>query len=97
MKAMLYVLALAMGVTACAQFRNVHPELIETQAALVEGCRRLGTISETANADYLSDFMARQAMENRVRERAVQLGATHLVWLHRTPTSAAAQAFACSP
>ena len=76
--------------TGCAQF-----ELVETQAPLVGGCRRLGMISETADAEHLSAFMARREMENRARERAFQMGATHIVWLHRTASSAALQAYWC--
>jgi len=83
------------ALSGCAQFRNVYPQLNETQASLVADCQRLGVIVETANADHLSVYMARRSMENRVRERAVQLGATHIVWLHRTDTSATAQAFRC--
>ncbi len=81
--------------TGCAQFQNAYPELTETQAALVQGCQRLGMISETANADHLSAYMARKAMENKARERAFQMGATHIVWLHSTETSAALQAYRC--
>lgn len=81
--------------TGCAQFENVYPELVETQAPLVESCRRLGMISETANAEHLSAFMARREMENQARERAFQMGATHIVWLHRTANSAALQAYWC--
>lgn len=87
--------ALILSLTGCAQFRNVYPELVETQASLVEGCQRLGMISETANADHPSAYMARREMENRARERAYQLGATHIVWLHNTETSAALQAYRC--
>lgn len=89
------MLAAMLCVTGCAQFQNVYPELVETQATLVENCQRLGMISETANADHLSAYMARRAMENRVRERAFQMGATHVVWLHSTETSAALQAYRC--
>lgn len=88
--------AALIALAGCAQFRNVYPQLTETQAPLVADCQRLGVIAETANADHLSSYMARRSMENRVRERAVQLGATHIVWLHRTDTSATAQAFRCA-
>jgi hypothetical protein len=87
------VVLLCLG--GCAQFQNVYPELVESEASLVAGCQPLGMISETANADHLSAYMARRGMENRARERAFQLGATHIVWLHRTDTSAALQAYRC--
>ena len=89
------VLSAMVSLAGCAQFQNTYPQLIESQAPLVENCQRLGVIAETANADHLSVYMARRSMENRVRGRAVQLGATHIVWLHRTETSATAQAFRC--
>lgn len=87
--------ALLFCLTGCAQFQNTYPELVETQPSLVSGCERLGMISETADADHPSAYMARRAMENRARERAYQLGATHIVWLHSTETSAALQAYRC--
>ena len=89
------LLSAMVWLTGCAQFQNAYPELIETQASLVQGCQQLGMVSETANADHLSAYMARKAMENRARERALQMGATHIVWLHSTDTSAALQAYRC--
>jgi hypothetical protein len=68
---------------------------LETQARLVSGCPLLGVVSETANADRLSATVARQEMIRTVKRRARELGGTHIVWLHRTDTAAAAQVYAC--
>lgn len=87
---------LMVGCSHVAQpFKDSHPELIETQPQLVSGCDMLGMIAETADADQISSCLARRQMLNRVKARAVELGATHLVWLHQTNESAAAKAFRC--
>ncbi|MFZ1983522.1 MAG: hypothetical protein WAU91_03860 [Desulfatitalea sp.] len=81
--------------TGCTHFKDPFPQLIETQAQLVAGCDLLAVIAETADADRISAYLARREMVKRVKARAVQLGATHIVWLHSTNESATAQAYRC--
>lgn len=101
MKKVIFIFIAVVGawMAGCAHlpnpFRDPFPNLVETQPQLVAGCDMLGTVTETADADRISDRMAKRAMLNKVRERATQLGATHLVWLHRTDASATAQAYRC--
>jgi hypothetical protein len=102
MKSCLYcwtILVAGLLLTGCshidAPFKDPFPQLIETQPQLVAGCDMLAMISETANADQLSAYLARRGMVKRVKARAVELGATHIVWLHNTNESAAAQAYRC--
>lgn len=68
---------------------------LETQAQLVAGCTLLGVVSETANADRVSATVAKIEMLRTVKRRARELGGTHMVWLHQTDISAAAQVYAC--
>lgn len=100
MRTHLLIMMAAIWMAGCAHlpnpFRDPFPNLVETQPQLVTGCDMLGTVAETADADRISDRMAKRAMINEVRERATQLGATHIVWLHRTDASATAQAYRCS-
>jgi hypothetical protein len=102
MKSFLYcwtILAAGLLLTGCSHieepFKDPFPQLTETQSQLVAGCDMLAVITETANADSLSVYLARREMVKRVKARAVQLGATHIVWLHNTNDSAAAQAYRC--
>ena len=98
MRAYGLMIMMAMWLLGCAhgQGPTAAPALIEVEPQLTAGCSLLGTISEAADADNLSVLLARHAMLNKVKARAAQLGATHLVWLHQTDTNAAAQAFRCS-
>jgi hypothetical protein len=91
------LLALAgLWVAGCSQwFPDPYPDLMETERRLIAACEQVGMIAETADADNVFAFDAKDNMILRVRERAVALGATHIVWLHRTATSAAAEAYRC--
>lgn len=96
---MRYVIA-AVGLTlllnACSHwFMEPYPDVIETEKQLVEGCKLLGVIAETADAGNPFPAAAETNMVLRVRERAGQLGATHIVWLHQTGTMATAEAYQC--
>lgn len=95
MNSYLFIIIAGAWLTGCAYFQPAHPNLIETQMRLVSGCDMLGVIAETSDADRISGYLARRAMVNQVKARAIQLGATHIAWLHQTETSAAAKAYRC--
>jgi hypothetical protein len=78
-------------------FKDPYPQLSEVQAQQVADCDMLGMVAETADADTLFPYFARREMVQRVKARASQLGATHIVWLHQTNESAAAQTYRCKP
>jgi hypothetical protein len=96
MKHIVLLIFAGMLVTACSTVATMGtPELIETEKQLVAGCQPLGMVTETADAGNPFAAYARVDMLAKVRSRAVKLGATHIVWLHKTPTSAAAEAYRC--
>ncbi|MBT8338924.1 MAG: hypothetical protein HKP58_18650 [Desulfatitalea sp.] len=95
MKSVFVLFCMLMNCVGCAYVRNPYPHLIETQTVLVSDCRLLGLISETADAGHIVTPMARREMVNRVKFRADQLDATHIVWLHKTDTAAAAEVYDC--
>jgi hypothetical protein len=98
MRSIFWVVFLGLSASACTQwFVEPYPDLLETEKKLVSACKMVGVISETADAGNPFAAAARQNMILRVRERAGMLGATHIVWLHRTATSAAAEAYRCPP
>jgi len=72
-----------------------YPDLLEAEKQQVNGCDMLGVVSETADAGNPISIAAKQNMIFKVRERAGQLGATHIVWLHKTSNMATAQAYDC--
>jgi hypothetical protein len=53
-------------------------------------------LAETADAADPFDIWAAQSMYKRIRDRALDLSATHIVWLHKTDHSAAAEAYRCT-
>lgn len=90
------VLLAVLGLTACAVWRGTgYPQLTEVEAQQVGDCVLVATLTETANALNPFPIDAKVAMVRRIKDRAVQLDATHLVWLHQTYASAAAQAYRC--
>jgi hypothetical protein len=96
MRSILLVLAVLTGLGACTFWRGTgYSQLIETEAQMVEECVLVSTITETASAENPFPIDAKVAMIRRVKDRAVQLDATHLVWLHQTYSSATAQAYRC--
>lgn len=70
-------------------------QLIEVEAQLVADCTKVGVLTETADAASPFPVTSTKRMIQRLKARAVQLGATHLVWLHKTNLAAAAEAYRC--
>lgn len=98
MRYLIIVFCMVLTFSGCPQwFAEPYPDLIETEKQLVAGCKYLGLVSETADADNPFAPAAETNMVLRVRERAGELGATHIVWLHRTSTMAAAGTYQCVP
>jgi hypothetical protein len=92
------IIGVVLTLTACPHwFVEPYPDLIETEKQMVAGCRFLGMITETADAANPFPLAAETNMVLRVRERAGQRGATHIVWLHKTGTMAAAETYQCKP
>jgi hypothetical protein len=82
--------------TACVQwFSEPYPDLVVTQKENVADCTLLGIVTETADAANPFPRAATANMITSVRARSGQLGATHIVWLHKTATMAAAEAYEC--
>ena len=80
----------------CARYLDAsYSNIIETEGAQVKDCSRLGVITETADADDPFEWVATRRMIFRIKERAVQLGGTHIVWDHKTAASATAEVYVC--
>ncbi|KJS28738.1 MAG: hypothetical protein VR64_23160 [Desulfatitalea sp. BRH_c12] len=91
----LCVAMVATGLVGCSSLANPPSGLTETQESLMTECRMLGMVAETADAANLSTYLAQRNMVQKIERRALQLRATHIVWLHGTPDSAAAKAYRC--
>ena len=90
------VVVLTLLLSACSHwFVEPYPDVVETESQLVKGCELLSVVTEIADAGNPFPAAARANMVLRVRERAGQLGATHIVWLHKTNTMATAEAYRC--
>ncbi len=93
MRMSLLIIAATVWSLGCAA--GSDPHLVATQKTLIEHCEPLGFITEKADTGHLSPFLAKHTMLRKVENRAIQLGATHIVWLHQTDKSAAARAYGC--
>ena len=92
------IIGMVLTLSACPHwFAEPYPDLIETEKQTVADCRLIGMVSEAADASNPFPVAAEANMVLRVRERAGQMGATHIVWLHKTGTMAAAEAYRCRP
>ena len=65
---------IALWFTGCSYFRDPFPQLQETQAQLVTSCMLVGTITENADADWISAYAAEKRMIYRIKERSVEQG-----------------------
>lgn len=101
MRRVLFFLVLGIWVTGCNYMGNYYDnqlyddQLIEVDSQLVSGCALVGVISENADAGNPFPYMATRDMIYKVKTRAVKLGATHLVWLHKTKLAGTAEAYRC--
>jgi hypothetical protein len=92
------IIGMVLTLTGCPHwFVEPYPDLIEAEKSTVAECRFMGMVSETADASNPFPAAAEANMVLRVRERAGQMGATHIVWLHKTGTMATAESYQCSP
>jgi len=92
------IIGMVLSLTACPHwFVEPYPDLIETEKPMAAECRFIGMVTETADASNPFPAAAEANMVLRVRERAGQMGATHIVWLHKSGTMATAEFYRCSP
>lgn len=89
------ILLLGALASACSYWSGKAPQITEVEPQLVSNCRLLGVLNETADADAVFQWRETEKMILRIKQRAVQLGATHLVWNHRSRFSASASAYLC--
>lgn len=96
MRNLLFFLVVGTWVVGCAHPKDPYDgRLNEVEPQLVSGCLLVGVIDENADAADPFPHLATSKMISRVKARAIQLRATHLVWLHKTSLSAAAEAYQC--
>ncbi len=97
MKPFVAVFLLGAVVLGCAVPPAMRPPaVVDPQCtSWVADCLHLGMLAETADDVSPWRFQATRRMENRLQDRAVRLKATHIIWLHRSPSSAAAEVFRC--
>jgi hypothetical protein len=88
--------AIILSLFGCAR----HYGLVETDGTLMASCDCIGTFAETSNpgredGGIVKHYVDTTGVKQRVMKRAVQAGATHIVWLHAYSIGAAAQAYRC--
>jgi hypothetical protein len=97
MRVVAVVIFLGIGLLAACSYvyKDPAPQLVEAEASQMETCRKLGVISDMADAGKLSEYDAAYRMVANIKTRAVRMGATHIVWLSRNKLSATAMAYQC--
>ncbi len=89
-------LAVAAWLAGCTYLVPVK----STEAYSVEDCQYVGTFEEINNPGLVSfgtlkHYIDTTTVEFRVKQRAFQTGATHLVWLYNHSEAAGAMAYSC--
>ena len=96
MKSIVIALTFFLTMVSCSLWKQKDTSgLMETQWQLVVNCEKLGVVSGTADAGYPICAYATRRMIKQVEKQALELGGTHIVWLHKTKTSAAADVYRC--
>ena len=97
MRSVIGVILIGLTLWGCSHhwFEEPYPDILEAETQQMAGCTLLGVVSETADAANPWSIAAKQNMIFRVRERAGQLGATHIVWRHKTGNMATVKAYNC--
>ena len=97
MKNVVCIVLVGMTLWGCSRhwLGEPYPDILEAEKQQVSECVMLGVISETADAANPWSIAAKKNMIFLVRERAGQLGATHLVWRHKTSNMATAEVYKC--
>lgn len=70
-------------------------QLVVTDERMVQTCKNLGSVSRSADIQQLFGYHLESRNIQAIKRQAAQLGATHIVWLYRYKSSAAAMAYSC--
>ena len=92
----LIIFFLLVFLAACA--KNRFPDIIVAEENMVLNCRYLDTVSEISDPGkvifpfkYNNPYDA----ESKVMERAGNMGASHIVWMHNYPVGSSAAVYRC--
>ena len=92
----LIIFFLLVFLAACA--KNRFPDIIVAEENMVLNCRYLDTVSEISDPGkvifpfkYNNPYDA----ESKVMERAGNMGASHIVWMHNYPVGSSADLYRC--
>ncbi len=91
MKKLLWIFS-AFYIAACTK---TIPAVKVAEESMVQGCEIVATISETTDPGRPLDNYRPAEHEDRVLERAANLGATHIVWVYDYRMGSAAVAYRC--
>ena len=80
---------------SCYSLNPSTSPLTESVEAEVSGCEFLGTLSEDTDPGKLFKTMESYSCQNKIIRQAEMSGATHLIWLYRYDTGAAAKIYRC--
>lgn len=91
MKKLLWIIS-ALCIAACTK---TIPAVKVAEEPMVQGCEIVATISETTDPGRPLDNYRPSEHQDRVLERAANLGATHIVWVYDYRMGSAAVAYRC--
>jgi len=91
MKKLLWIISV-LFIAACTK---TIPAVKVAEESMVQGCEIVATISETTDPGRPLDNYRPAEHQDRVLERAGNLGATHIVWVYDYRVGSAAVAYRC--
>ena len=63
----------------------------------VQNCERIATLSETTDPGRVLDNYRPAEHQDKILQRAANLGATHIVWIYDYRVGSAGVAYRCEP
>jgi hypothetical protein len=92
----IFILLLVLLV-GCA--KNRFPDLVVAEEGMIWNCEYLDTLSETSDPGKFFHSSTKYSKyydgELKVLERASNMGATHVVWLHNYSVGSSAEVYRC--
>ncbi|MGD9239518.1 MAG: hypothetical protein PVG69_05810 [Desulfobacterales bacterium] len=93
MKKLLWLIS-AIFMAACIQ---TLPAVKVAEESMVQNCERIATLSETTDPGRVLDNYRPSDHQDKILQRAANLGATHIVWIYDYRVGSAGVAYRCEP
>ena len=93
MKKLIWLIS-ALFMAACMQ---TLPAVKVAEESMVQNCESIATLSETTDPGRVLDNYRPAEHQDKILQRAANLGATHIVWIYDYRVGSAGVDYRCEP